>query len=51
MISRAEDDGVLFDEGDVLITDADVARAIRVGGERMGADYLSLMDNEPIEES
>ncbi len=49
-ISRA-DDGVLFEDGDVVITDADVQRAIRVGGERMGAEYLSLMDNEPIEEA
>lgn len=45
-ISRADD--VLFEDGDVLITEADVQRAIRVGGERMGDAYLSLMDNEPI---
>ncbi len=48
LITQKEEGEILFEEGDVVITEADVARAIRVGGERMGADYQSLMDNEPI---
>lgn len=49
VISRAED-GVFFEDGDVLITEADVTRAIRVGRERMGDAYASLLDNDPITE-
>lgn len=35
-------------KGDTSITEEDVTRAIQTGRERMGADYASLLDNEPI---
>ena len=47
-VRRAEGDDILFEEGEVVITEDDVTRAIQTGRERMGEDYASLLDNEPI---
>lgn len=44
------DDTVLFEDGEVVITEGDVTKAIEEGKRRLGVDYGSLLDNTPVEE-
>lgn len=44
------DDTVLFEDGEVVITEGDVTKAIEEGKRRLGAEYGSLLDNTPVEE-
>lgn len=48
-IERQDDSEVLFEEGDVKITEEDVTRSIAQGTRRVGAEFGELLDNEPIE--
>lgn len=47
---RQAADEVLYDSGGVVITGADVTRAITDGGKRVGDEFKQLLDNVPIEE-
>jgi len=48
-VSRQTDDegAVLFAEGDVTITEADVERAIEEGRQRVGPEFAQLLEAEP----
>ena len=48
-ITRQDDSEVLFEEGEVTITEEDVTRAISQGTRRVGTEFGELLDNEPIE--
>ena len=43
-----EGEEALYEDDEMIIAEDDVARAIKTGRERMGDDYASLLDNEPI---
>jgi len=47
---RAKDEVVYYEEGDVKITDADVARSITNAGKRVSADYAALLNAGKWEE-
>lgn len=49
-VKRQGADTVLFEDGEVVITEEDVDKAIEEGRRRLGAEYGSLLDNEPVEE-
>ncbi len=50
-VKRAQEDKVLFEDGEVIITEGDVDKAIEEGKRRLGPVYGSLLDNKPTDGS